>query len=370
MTPLGIGIIGCGVISDIYMKNCAVFPQIRLAAVADLRAEAAAAKGAEYGVPAVTVDELLKREDVDIVLNLTIPQAHVEVGLMALEAGKHVYAEKPLAGSVADGRRLVEAAAARGLRAGSAPDTFLGGSHQTARALLDTGRIGKPTAGTAVMMVAGHERWHPNPDFYYAGEGAGPLMDMGPYYITAMVNLLGPVSRVTGMAAKGRERRVIATGPRAGREIPVETPTHVTGVMEFASGALVQIVTSFDVKAHRHTPLELYGTEGAMLIPDPNRFDGEVMLHGEDWQAQPMRHAHGDGNYRGIGLADMAAAIALGRDHRASGQLALHVLDVMESLLRSAASGRAETLSTTCDRPAPLPAGTGTGRIEEPEMVQ
>ncbi|WP_172328168.1 Gfo/Idh/MocA family protein [Mangrovicoccus sp. HB161399] len=370
MTPLGIGVIGCGVISDIYMKNCAVFPQIRLAAVADLNIEAAAAKGAEYGVPAVTVAELLAREDVDIVLNLTIPKAHVEVGLMALEVGKHVYAEKPLAGSVADGRRLVEAAAARGLRLGSAPDTFLGGAHQTARALVDTGRIGRPTAGTATMMVAGHERWHPNPDFYYAGEGAGPLMDMGPYYVTAMVNLLGPVSRVTGMAAKGRDRRIIATGPRAGQEIPVATPTHVTGVMEFASGALVQIVTSFDVKAHRHTPLELYGTEGAMLIPDPNRFDGEVMLYGEDWQAQPMRHAHGDGNYRGLGLADMAGAIAAGRDHRASGQLALHVLDVMESLLRSAASDRAETLSTTCDRPAPLPAGTGTGRIEEPEMAQ
>ncbi|MBE3638550.1 Gfo/Idh/MocA family protein [Mangrovicoccus algicola] len=370
MTPLGIGIIGCGVISDIYMKNCALFPQIRLAALADLNMEAAAARGARYGVPAVTVEDLMRREDVDIVLNLTIPKAHVEVGLRALEAGKHVYAEKPLAGTVADGRRLVEAAEARGLRLGSAPDTFLGGSHQTARALLDAGRIGRATAGTATMMVAGHERWHPNPDFYYAGEGAGPLMDMGPYYVTAMVNLLGPVARVTGMAAKGRDSRVIATGPRAGTEIPVEVPTHVTGVMEFVSGALVQIVTSFDVKAHRHGPLELYGTGGAMLIPDPNRFDGEVMLHDGDWQAQPMRHAHGDGNYRGLGLADMAAAIAAGRDHRASGRLALHVLEVMEALLRSAGSGRAETLTTTCERPASLPEGEATGRFEETEMAQ
>ncbi|MFH5773286.1 Gfo/Idh/MocA family protein [Paracoccus sp. NGMCC 1.201697] len=370
MRPLGIGVIGCGVISDIYMKNCAIFPQIELRAVADMRPEAAAAKGAEYGVPAVTVDELLKREDVDIILNLTIPKAHVEVGLMALEAGKHLYAEKPLAGSVADGRTLLQAARAKGLRVGSAPDTFLGGSHQTARTLLDTGRIGRPTSGTAVMMVAGHERWHPNPDFYYAGEGAGPLMDMGPYYITAMVNLLGPVSRVVGLAAKGRDRRVIATGPRAGQEIPVETPTHVTGVMEFASGALVQIVTSFDVKAHRHTPLELYGTDGAMLIPDPNHFDGQVMLHDADWQAQPMRHAHGDGNYRGLGLADMAEAIATGRDHRASGALALHALDVIESLLRAAGTGRAETLTTSCDRPAPLPMGTAQGQIETMEMAQ
>ncbi|MTH78474.1 Gfo/Idh/MocA family protein [Paracoccus aestuariivivens] len=370
MKPLGIGVIGCGVISDIYMKNCAIFPGIALRAVADLRPEAAEAKAVQYGVPAVTPAELLKRDDIDIVLNLTIPKAHVEVGLMVLDAGKHLYAEKPLAGSVAEGRRLLQAAAAKGLRVGSAPDTFLGGSHQTARALLDTGRIGRPTAGTAVMMVAGHERWHPNPDFYYAGEGAGPLMDMGPYYITALVNLLGPVSRVVGMAARGRDRRIIATGPRAGQDIPVEVPTHVTGVMEFASGAVVQIVTSFDVKAHRHTPLELYGTDGAMLIPDPNHFDGEVMLHAADWEPQVMRHAHGDGNYRGLGLADMADAIVTKRDHRASGALALHALDVIESLLRAASTGRAEALATTCDRPAPLPTGTATGQINMAEMAE
>ncbi|WP_422074998.1 Gfo/Idh/MocA family protein [Tranquillimonas rosea] len=369
MTPLGIGIVGCGVISDIYLKNAALFPQIEVRAVADQRPEAAREKGEAHGVPAMGTVALLNRDDIDIVLNLTVPAAHVEVGLAALASGKHVYSEKPLAGSVAEARQLTDAAAARGLRLGCAPDTFLGGAHQTARALVDAGRIGRPTAGTATLMLAGHERWHPNPDFYYAGAGAGPLMDMGPYYVTAMVNLLGPVSRVTAMAASGRETRTIATGPRAGEEVPVEVPTHITGVMEFASGALVQIVTSFDVRAHRHTPLELYGTEGSLLIPDPNRFDGTVELFGSDWQAQETGHAHGDGNYRGLGLADMAAGIAEGRPHRASGALALHALDVMESLPASAASGTAVTLSTTCERPAPLAPGGHTGRIETMETA-
>lgn len=367
MTPLGIGLIGCGNISGIYLQNMGLFPQIELRAVADLSPEAAEAKGREAGVPAMTPEALMAREDVDIVLNLTIPAAHVEVGLAALEAGKHVYSEKPMAGTVADARRLTEAAEGRGLRLGCAPDTFLGGGHQTARALVDAGRIGAPTAGTATLMLAGHERWHPNPDFYYAGQGAGPLFDMGPYYVTAMVNLLGPVRRVTAFAAAGRDTRIIASGPRAGESVPVEVPTHITGVMEFASGALVQVVTSFDVKAHRHAPLELYGTEGSLLIPDPNRFDGTVELFGEDWEPQQMRHAHGDGNYRALGLADMAVAIATGRPHRASGDLALHALDVMESLLASADLGRAVELSTTCERPAPLAPGGGTGRIDAEE---
>lgn len=354
MTALGVGVVGCGVISDIYMQNAAVFPQFDLRGVADLVPEAARAKGDIYGVPAMSPAELMARDDIDIVLNLTIPAAHVEVGLAALEADKHVYSEKPLAGSVRDARQLVEAAAARGLYLGCAPDTFLGGAHQTARALLDRGVIGSATAGTATLMLAGHERWHPNPDFYYAGAGAGPLFDMGPYYITAMLNLLGSVRRVTALAMRGRDRRRIATGPRAGETVPVEAATHVTGVLEFASGALVQIATSFDVRAHRHTPLELYGTEGSLLVPDPNRFDGTVELFVDDWQPQPISHSFGDGNYRGLGLADMAVAISENRPHRASGTLALHTLDVIESLLASAETGKAVTLSTSCERPAAL----------------
>ena len=364
MTPLGIGVVGCGVISEIYLKNAAMFPQIEVRAVADLIPEAAAARAGAFGVEDMTPDQLMERDDVDIVLNLTIPAAHAEVGQRALAAGKHVYSEKPLAGSLADARALSDAADAAGLRLGCAPDTFLGGGHQTARALVDAGRIGTPSAGTAVLMLAGHERWHPNPDFYYQ-PGGGPLLDMGPYYITAMVNLLGPVARVSALASRGRETRTIATGPRAGQSVPVEVQTHVAGVMEFASGALVQIATSFEVRAHRHTPLELYGPDGSLLIPDPNRFDGTVELFDDAWAPQPMRHAHGDGNYRGLGLADMAAAIVEGRPHRASGALALHVLEVMEALLASAEEARAVDITSTCERPAPLAAGGKTGEIQE-----
>lgn len=360
MTALGIGIIGCGVISDIYLKNARAFPQLDLRAVADLRPETAQQKAAAHGVEALSPADLLARDDIDVVLNLTVPAAHLEVGLAALAAGKHVYSEKPLAVSAADARKMADTAAGRGLRIGCAPDTFLGGAQQLVRALLDDGRIGTPVAGTATLMLPGHERWHPNPDFYYAGAGAGPLFDMGPYYITAMVNLLGPVRKVSAMASAARQSRVIATGPRQGQAVPVEAMTHVAGVLEFTCGALVQIVTSFDVRAHQHTPLELYGTEGSVLIPDPNRFDGSVSLFRQsEWQPQPATHAFGEGNHRGLGLAEMADAIIAGRPHRASGDLALHALDVIESLLVSAETGTARLVASTCARPdAMRPDGT------------
>ncbi|OSP53915.1 Gfo/Idh/MocA family protein [Pseudoruegeria sp. SK021] len=364
MNGLGVGVVGCGVISDIYLKNAALFPQFEIRAVADLRADAAQAKALEYGIDALSVDGLLAREDIDIVLNLTIPAAHAEIGHRALAAGKHVYSEKPLAGGFAEAQALNAAAQAAGLRLGCAPDTFLGGAHQTARALVDAGRIGRAVAGSATLMVPGHEAWHPNPDFYYSKSGGGPMMDMGPYYITAMVNLLGPVARVTAFGGRARDRREIATGPRAGSHVPVEVDTHLAGVLGFQQGALVQIATSFDVRAHRHGPLELYGTDGSMTIPDPNRFDGTVELFEDgEWRGQAIRHGHGDGNYRGLGLAQMADAIGSGRAHCASGDLALHALEVMEAMHRSAQEGRAVEMTTSCDRPAPLAAGLGTGEI-------
>ncbi|WP_372922912.1 Gfo/Idh/MocA family protein, partial [Roseovarius sp.] len=230
MSTLGVGIIGCGVISGIYLKNAAFFPQIEVRAVADMRPEAAQERAAEFGVEAMTPEALMARDDIDIVLNLTIPAAHADVGHAAIAAGKHVYSEKPLTGTLDEAHRLTEAAAAAGVRLGCAPDTFLGGAHQTARALVDAGRIGQPTAGTATLMLPGHEAWHPNPDFYYV-PGGGPLLDMGPYYITAMVNLLGPVVRVSALASRGRDTRTIATGPRTGETFPVEVATHVAGVM-------------------------------------------------------------------------------------------------------------------------------------------
>ena len=362
--PLGIGVIGCGVISEIYLKRCETFPQIKAIAVADMNMDAAKKRAEQFGIEALTVDDLLKRDDIDIVLNLTIPAAHVEVGLRILEAGKHVYAEKPLGVSVAEASRLIEKAKEKGLRVGSAPDTFLGGSHQTARALVDDGAIGTPIAGTATLMLAGHERWHPNPDFYYAFPGGGPAMDMAPYYITAMVNLLGPVKRVVSMASRAQTERTIATGPRAGQTVPVELDTHIAGVLEFANGALVQIVTSFDIKGHKHGPLELYGSTSSLSIPDPNFFDGKLeLLTDGAWVEQTYSRGHGDDNYRGLGLADMADAIVAGRPHRASGDLALHVLEVIEALHESAKEGRALTMQTTVERPAIFAPNLKTGEI-------
>ncbi len=354
--PLNVGVIGCGVISEIYLQNCAtVFPQLRLCAVADLDPEAANRRGSAFGLPALSPAALLARDDIDIVLNLTVPAAHVAVGLAAIAAGKHVYSEKPLGVSVVEAKTLIEAADRAGLRVGCAPDTFLGGSHQTSRKLVDDGAIGRVVAGSATLMLSGHEVWHPNPDFYYSDPGGGPAMDMGPYYLTALVNLLGAIARVTAFASRSGATRTIAKGPRAGQKVPVEVYTHIAGALEFASGAIVQIATSFDVKGHGHSHLEIYGTDGSMLVPDPNRFDGEVLrLDGSDWTPIPNSFGSADGNYRGFGLADMADAIVTGRPNRASGALALHVLEAIEGLTRSAATGRAVQMETHCDRPTAL----------------
>lgn len=353
---IGIGIIGCGTISTAYLKAATAFPILAIRGLADLRMEAAEARAAEFGLRAMTVEALLADPAIDIVVNLTIPAAHVEVGLRALAAGKHVHSEKPLAITTADARRLLAAGEAAGLRIGCAPDTFLGGAHQTCRALVDAGAIGTPVAGTAFFLCPGHERWHPAPAFYYA-EGGGPMLDMGPYYITDLVNLLGPVARVAGVATMPRETRTITSSPLAGTTIPVSVPTHVAGTLHFVSGAVVSIAMSFDVPKHRHLPLELYGTAGAMIVPDPNFFGGdiEVVKTGEDWEKVTTRHAYADGNYRILGVADMAHAIREGRPHRASGALAYHVLEVMEAFTRSSDSGGFVTIESRPERPMPMP---------------
>ena len=304
---------------------------------------------------ACSVDELLRDESIEIVVNLTIPAAHVEVGLQAIAAGKHVHSEKPLGLNVADASRLVHAAARRGLRVGCAPDTFLGGGHQACRQLVDAGAIGRAVAGTAFFMCPGHERWHPAPAFYYAA-GGGPMLDMGPYYITALVNLIGPVARVAAITSRAQARRTITSEPQRGQIIAVEVATHVAGTLEFASGAVVSMATSFDVPKHRHAPIELYGTEASLMVPDPNRFGGPVELAraGDDWQAQPIVHGHADGNYRGIGVADLAHALCNDRPQRCSGELALHVLEVMEAFQVSSDSGRHVAIKSRPPRPAPL----------------
>ena len=268
MERLGIGIIGCGNISEAYLKAASYFPILDIKGIADIRHEAAEARAAQFGLRAMSVDELLADPSIEIIVNLTIPAAHVEVGLKALAAGKHVHSEKPLGLTTAEARPLLQMAKERGLRVGCAPDTFLGGSHQTCRKLIDEGAIGRPLAGSAFFMCPGHERWHPNPAFYYA-KGGGPMLDMGPYYITALVNLIGPVARVAGITSRARSEREITSEPLKGTMIPVEVATHVAGTLEFVSGAVVSIAMSFDVPRHRHRPIELYGTDGSLSVPDP-----------------------------------------------------------------------------------------------------
>jgi len=364
MRKVGVGIVGLGNISAAYLKASRAFPVIDIKGVADINMAAAQARADEFGVKAVELDALFADPSIEIILNLTIPKAHVEVGLRAIDAGKHVYSEKPLGVVFAEGKKLVEAARARNLRVGSAPDTFLGGSHQTARHIVDTGRLGQAVGGTAYFMCPGHERWHPNPAFYYEN-GGGPMLDMGPYYITDLVNLLGPVAKVSGFGTMLRPTRTITAKERAGEVIPVQVPTHVSGTLAFANGAVVQITMSFDVAGHKHVPLEIYGTEGTLIVPDPNHFGGQIefMAKGGEWEPVATDQPYADGNYRSIGLADMAQAIVENRPHRCSGDLALHVLEVMEAFQRSSESGQVVAITTPVERPAPLAASLRDGKL-------
>jgi predicted dehydrogenase len=352
---LRIGIVGVGNVSVQYFATLPGLAGVRVTAVADLdRARADAAAG--DGIRSLTPDELLVAEDVDVVLNLTVPRAHADVALAAIAAGKHVYSEKPLALGTAEGRRILDAAAAAGVRVGCAPDTVLGTGLQTARHHLDAGVVGTPVAATASMVSPGPERWHPAPEFFYR-TGGGPLFDMGPYYLTALVTLLGPVRRVTGMAATPRATRAVGSGPLRGTEFPVEVPTHVTGTLEHAGGALSTLLMSFDVWAAELPRIEVYGSDGTLSVPDPNGFGGTVRLfhrNSPEWTELPDAAGYA-GAGRGCGIADLADALAAGTAHRAAGELALHVLDVMESLLRSAESGHAERVTTDCARPDPVP---------------
>jgi predicted dehydrogenase len=364
MERVGIGIIGCGNISEAYLKAASSFPILDVRGVADVRPEAARARADAFGVKAMSVSALLADPSIEIVVNLTIPLAHVEVGLQAIEAGKHVHSEKPLGVRTSEARKLLERAAARGVRVGCAPDTFLGGSHQTCRKLVDEGAIGQPLAGTAFFMCPGHESWHPNPAFYYA-PGGGPMLDMGPYYITDLINLLGPVEQVSGMTARAREQRRVTSEPLAGQLMTVEVATHVAGTLRFASGAVVTIAMSFDVPQHRHAPIELYGSEATLLVPDPNRFGGSIEIgRNKTWAERPVQHRYADGNYRIIGVADLAHAIRAGRPHRASGELAYHVLEVMEAFQISSERGTHVTIESRPPRPAMLPTDLVYGELD------
>ncbi len=356
---ISIGIVGCGNISGIYLQNLKRFDFLTVAAVADLDLSRAQARATEYGVPkACSLDELLADPSIDIVVNLTIPSAHAPVNLAAVNAGKHVYSEKPLTMTREQGQALLAAAREKGVRVSCAPETFLGAGLQTCRRLIDEGAIGALVGAAAFMGSSGPESWHPDPDFFYQ-PGAGPLFDMGPYYVTALVNLLGAVRRVTGSARITRAQRLIGSQPHAGTFITVNTPTHVAAVLEFEGGALGTLVTSFDVLANTQPPIEIYGTGGTLTVPDPNSFGGPVMLRqagDKEWHKIMLSHAN-PVNSRGLGVADMARAIQTGRPHRANGELAYHVLDVMHAMLDTATLPQPIVIASTVERPAPLPAG-------------
>ncbi len=363
---MNIGIVGCGNISGIYFKNAAdLLNNVQVTCCSDLIEERAREVAAEQNCQARTTDELLAADDVDIVLNLTIPKAHHEVAMRALQAGKHVYNEKPLAMTRAQAAEMLALAGEKGLRVGCAPDTFLGGGLQTCRALIDAGEIGTPIGAMAFMGCPGHESWHPAPEFYYK-PGGGPVLDMGPYYVTALVALLGGVKRVAGLAKRGRSPRVVGSGPLEGQQINVEVSTHVTGVMDFASGAAATLIMSFDVWGHNCPRIEIYGSKGSLSCPDPNTFGGPVKIKrgGDDWEEIPIERAYTE-NSRCLGVADMAAAIRSGRPHRCSGELAVHVLDIMLALQESGQADQYATLETAVERPAPMPADLTAGDVEE-----
>jgi predicted dehydrogenase len=366
MANLGLGIIGCGNISTSYLRLAPLFKGLEVRAVADVNMDAAKARAAEFNVKAQSVDDLLANKDVDVVINLTIPDAHYSVTKRILEAGKHAYSEKPLVLSLEQGVTLRDLAKSKGLAVGCAPDTFLGGSHQQARAILDEGRIGTITAGCAAVLNHGMEHWHPNPDFFFL-PGAGPMLDLGPYYVANLINFLGPVRRVGALTSSAQSARTIANGPRNGETVPVKTPTNIHALLEFHNGATINLSTSWDVWHHKRNHFELYGTEGTLYVPDPNFFGGTVEVAGRDGVVttlEPWDHPFGKinqhhngrdlANYRTAGLADMVAALTEGRDARCSLERTLHGVDVMMACLTSGETGQFVTLTTTCTRPAAL----------------
>jgi predicted dehydrogenase len=311
------------------------------------------------------VRALLRDPEIGIVLNLTVPKAHAKVALAALKAGKSVYSEKPMGVKRSEGKRILALAAEKGLRVGGAPDTFLGAGLQTCRKAIDDGLIGEPVAATAFVLHRGPERSHHDPEFFYE-VGGGPMFDMGPYYLTALINLIGPVKRVTACTRITFPERTIMSEPKRGKVIKVETPTHIAGVLEFANGAIGTLVTSFDVWGGRVPRIEIYGTKATLSCPDPNTFGGDVLILRADekqWSPLPLTHVYSE-NWRGIGVADMAYGLQSGRKHRANGEMTYHVLDVMLSFLDSGEKGRCVTLASTCERPAPLPTGLVEGKLD------
>jgi predicted dehydrogenase len=364
--PFHVGLIGCGNISRQYFQNLKPYgAYAHFTACADLDLERAQATAAEYGLPkACTVKELLADPDIDAVLNLTIPAAHASVNLAALKAGKHVYCEKPFSLTYKEGLAVLKEAQKRKLRVGCAPDTVLGGGIQTARHVIDQGAIGKPVAAFANMLCHGHESWHPNPSFYYQ-KGGGPLFDMGPYYLTSLFLLMGPVKAVSAVAKISFKERTITNNVNPGKKIKVDVPTHLSGELEMVSGAIATVNMSFDIWASAMPMLEIHGAEGSLSVPDPNTFGGEVKVWTttkREWETVPLTHSDKTG--RGIGIAELAFSAQTGkRQHRLNGELALHVVEVMEAFHTSARTGRKVMMKSRPKQPEALPAGLPLGEL-------
>jgi predicted dehydrogenase len=358
LNKIKIGIVGTGDISGIYFKNITgLFKEIEIAGVCDLAREKAEKAAEQYKIPKVyeTMHDLFADSEVDIVLNLTRPYEHFEVSFEALKAGKHVYSEKPLSATFEEGKKLVELAKQKNLLIGGAPDTFLGAGIQTARKLIDDGYIGEPVGSAAFMICRGHESWHPDPEFYYK-HGGGPMMDMGPYYLTALINLLGGVKSVTGVTKTSFTKRMITSQSKSGSVIDVEVPTYVTGIMQFENGAVGTIFTTFDVYYDTQARLEIYGSKGTLIVPDPNGFGGPVRLLRPEqgkYQEMPLTFDYSE-NSRGLGLADMAKAIRTGRGFRACSEQTCHVLEIMTSFQKSSEQGRMIELETRFKRRQPM----------------
>ena len=366
MDPVQVGLVGCGFISDIYLQNSKIYHSFEVVACADLIRVRAEEKAEKYKVPrACSTEEIMADPNIEIVLNLTTPISHYVVAKQALAAGKSVYNEKPLAIELAHGQELLKLAKETGVRIGGAPDTFLGGGIQTCRKLIDDGWIGKPIAVNAFMTNHGHESWHPDPEFYYK-KGGGPMFDMGPYYLTALINLVGPIKQVKASTRITFKERCITSEPKFGVKIPVDVPTHVVGIMDFHNRATGSILTSFDIWGAQLPRIEIYGTHGSLSVPDPNTFGGPVKIYlprNEDWMNVPLSHGY-TANCRGLGVADMANAIRSKRPHRANGALTYHVLEAMHAFHIAANREETVTLDSVVDKTAPLPLGLIKGYLD------
>jgi predicted dehydrogenase len=366
-----IGLIGCGHIAETYFRAEKYFNNIKIIKCADINEKASKRCALNFGIKSVTVNELLKDNEIEIILNLTIPKAHYQISKKALINGKHIYSEKPLAINLNDGKKLLKISKKKKLYLGNAPDTFLGGGIQKSKELVEKNIIGNVKLGNAVFAFPGIQSYHPNPEPWFTKKEGGPVIDMGPYYITALVNLLGPAKKVTGTIIQGQKYRTIGIGPKKGKKFKVECPTTYLSTITFKNNSVIRLTLSFDVIAHQRNHIELYGEKGSMIVPDPNMFGGSVLTCnklGDNWkefktskmplgkinirtQSSRANETPTNANYRGVGLSEMAYSIENKRKHLCSGEISLHVLDIITSIMKAARSGKIQYINTFCAKP-------------------